>query len=163
MNYLPISDHSLPGPPYHALPVTPSVTNVVTPECVWVYRFGLVRLYRRIAAKMATTLSLNCVFDIQGRLNANAHLPSTTSATITGICFTFGAGQLVAIVRSVHGFTEVSRCRRSKTPTSHRKTQRRQQPRCRNTTTDLRPSSVSARGGGGEEKLRNYLLRGSRC
>ena len=87
---------------------------------------------------------------LTGRWNANAHLPSTASAAIIGICFAFGAGQLVERVRSAHGFTEANLCQRSRTPTSNRKTQRRQQPRCRNTTTVLRPSAVSEKGGGGE-------------
>jgi len=67
MNYLPTLIHSVPGVAVHTLPVTPSVTITLAPVCIEVYRFGLVRLYRRIAAKMAATLSLNCVLVMQWR------------------------------------------------------------------------------------------------
>ena len=51
----------------YALPVRPSKTTTREPSCLCEYLSGLVRLYRRIAAKMAATLSLNCVLVMQGR------------------------------------------------------------------------------------------------
>ena len=73
MNYLvtplatPTSTHEPPATPRHTFPVTPSVMVTLSPACIEVYRFGLVRLYKRIAAKMAATPSLNCVLVMQGR------------------------------------------------------------------------------------------------
>jgi len=54
-----------PPEAFHTFPVTPSTRVYGVPECK-VYRFGLVRLCRRIAAKIAATPSLKCVLDIQG-------------------------------------------------------------------------------------------------
>ena len=74
MNYLAtplastISTHEPPTTPRHTFPVTPSVT-VTRPvsDTIEVYRLGLVRLFRRITAKIAATPSLKCVLDKQGR------------------------------------------------------------------------------------------------
>ena len=51
---------------FQTFPVTPSIRVYGVPECK-VYRFGLVRLYKRIAAKIAATPSLKCVLVMQGR------------------------------------------------------------------------------------------------
>ena len=69
MNYQPYSDSIAfqdPSEAFHTFPVTPSTRVNGVPGCK-VYRFGLVRLYKRIAAKMAATPSLNCVLVMQGK------------------------------------------------------------------------------------------------
>jgi len=84
---------------FHIFPVIPSTSlygevALSLPSVVVstkVYRFGLVILYRRIAAKIATTPSLNCVLVIlreirrQCKSDANVYARSRTPTVEQGM------------------------------------------------------------------------------
>ena len=72
MDYLPEGIHSALALPealnFQVLPVMPSVFNGIEPlDWTTEYLFGLVKLWRRIAAKITSTPSLNCVLVIATR------------------------------------------------------------------------------------------------